>query len=849
MTFLDGVMTKFLSSDAAVNAAIRRKLRETTVSEQEIIGRMLDISTSQAFHAEALASNFLEFGNLKYDDEIHKWTAEPTANNYKTLVGKLESIAEKYGLSLSTVESEAHRYAEARRLVAIRNEQIVLQRKIDVLEKSKKRKDRVLARELKKYSDRHIHMTDKQISDAMSSIDAIPEYAEVFDIWNSMRENALKIMTKSGLVSEAQAEVWLDNADYVPFYREQQLESKEGPREFISGLVSDPKLKRFKGSENMVNNVFDNMVRWTEFYVEASVRNYSARKIMDEMLKTGIATEGKPAPAEANKQVAIWVDGQKTFYTADHPLFVEAFTGMESAGIPTMKLMVGATNFLRKSVVLNPIFSLGQLTQDAFGAMFASGLPVSQSIKLLPKVLKEFVGTLRGTSAAHEELRRMGAVGVRDYSAAVVRREMESFVTNLNENGGGMRAKAMRFLEDFSMASDNAVRQAVYELSRASGETKAVAAERAFEIINFRRKGSNPVVQWMNRMVPFFNAYLQALNVQIKTFTGEGVSPRSKKSYDALLANAAAVAAFTALYTFLMSGDDDYESQEGYVRNRMLMMPGAGGFGLPLRTDLFLLPKVLTENTVRLMMDSPTEDMGTFVKALKEALSNGMFGPTAVPQIVKPSIEWALDYNFHTERSLVPQYMRNREDWRQFNEYSSEFSKFLGEYLDVSPMKLDHWIRGTFGSVGAGLLWTSNMYGVGSGFRPAMSAQDTISSIPGMGRFLTKEHGSGYKGMFYDSSRLVNEAVETFNDLKATDPMKLEPWLSADDKRLARLSMEDHYKDLSEEMARIRKEIRLMSLRTDIDADIRSEVLDILREQEALLLESMDLKTLREIVM
>ena len=74
--------------------------------------------------------------------------------------------------------------------------------------------------------------------------------------------------------------------------------------------------------------------------------------------------------------------------------------------------------------MLNPLFSIGQLSQDAFGAMFTSGVKHPTAIPL--EVMKEFIRTLRGTSGAHEELKAMGAVGHRDYSAAVSRIDAET---------------------------------------------------------------------------------------------------------------------------------------------------------------------------------------------------------------------------------------------------------------------------------------------------------------------------------------------------------------------------------------------------------------------------------------
>ena len=106
---------------------------------------------------------------------------------------------------------------------------------------------------------KHIHMTTKEINAGLKLFDEIPELSKVVDQWNSVRKNVLKFGVDSGLYSEDQVEALLDVMDYVPFYRVEQLEQNQGPKEYTRGLLdralTDPK---FKGSNQPVNNVFDN---------------------------------------------------------------------------------------------------------------------------------------------------------------------------------------------------------------------------------------------------------------------------------------------------------------------------------------------------------------------------------------------------------------------------------------------------------------------------------------------------------------------------------------------------------------------------------------------------------------
>ena len=60
------------------------------------------------------------------------------------------------------------------------------------------------------------------------------------------------------------------------------------------------------------------------------------------------------------------------------------------------------------------------------------------------------------------------------------------------------------------MASDNAVRQAVYDQTMKETNNQALAVDRAFEVINFKRAGASSAVTGLRQVVPFFGAFLQA---------------------------------------------------------------------------------------------------------------------------------------------------------------------------------------------------------------------------------------------------------------------------------------------------------------------------------------------------
>ena len=64
-----------------------------------------------------------------------------------------------------------------------------------------------------------------------------------------------------------------------------------------------------------------------------------------------------------------------------------------------------------------------------------------------------------------------------------------------------------------------------------------------------------------------------------------------------------------------------------------------------------------------------------------------------------------LNHNFYTGRDIVPYYVdQNTVAGLQSNLGTSEVAKFVGNELNISPMKVDHVMYGYLGTIGAYVL-------------------------------------------------------------------------------------------------------------------------------------------------
>ena len=853
--FSDQVQTWAFSSDAALNNQIRREVMGSMLGQEEKIGLLLNTSLSQTFHSDAIANLFLRMGNVKYNKELHKWEGIEDKNNFITLSQKLDEIGAKYGLDKAQIELVAHTAFEAKRTKSLvefnTNLDAQVQELRDAAAEERAKGNAVKASALSekassmKEKAKFIHMDEADIQAGLSQFKLMPELNQAVEIWNGIRGNAVDKLVESGLWTPDEAEFLLSNADYVPFFREDQLENGKGPKEFMRSLQVQAKERRLKGSAKPVNDIFDNMIRWTQYAVNRSVRNRSALSLATTAESVGLARKVE-GTKDGDNVVRVWDGGQEQYYDMEDPMFMEAFQGLESVSIPTIRWMAKMADILRSSVVLNPLFALSQVPQDSFAAMFSSGLKPQFALTIPVRAVKEFIQTLRGKSTAHEELKNFGVVGVRDFSSAMVRLDTE--IAAGLKPAKGLWGKVKDQLSHFAMASDNAVRQATYTAALDQGLSKAEALEKAFEIFNVRRRGTSKMLNFAGQVIPFFNAYLAAQNVAYRTITGVGTSPTQRDAaYKVLFGTTASVFALSVLYAMMNGDDEDYMSKPTPTRDRLLMIPGTG-MSIPLRADLYALPKVVAEHTYMILTDKGYSDGAKFRASLKSLLATSILSPTPVPQAVKPLAEVLTNYDFFQQKPLVGTYQKKKEIERQFDDNTSELAKVFGQSGLISPIAVDHLVRGLFGSAGGLVLYATNpfLWHVTSPNtpRPSVSMQDALATIPNASGFVTKEYETGLKKDFFALKEEVDRAANTLTDLKQRNPEDIKDYIK-DEKVRARLGLSPIVNTINTQLSTIRKSISTITNST-LPADVKAARIKQLRATEENMLKNVDLKKLRE---
>lgn len=845
LQFKDKMENNVFSSDAAFNNKVRSELIKDIDQNKDVLGTLIEMSQSQTVHSDAVAGVFLQMGGLRYDNDAKKWVGFQEENNFINLSRKIDEIAKKHNMPKDEAMLTAHAYFVAKRLRSLQDRNAEIETKIANLPKGDP--------EIKKLRESivQIHLDDDQIQAGLDLEKQLPELREVVDIWNGIRSNTVKLLVQSGMWTEDFANAMLDNIDYVPFYREEQLEEGEGPAEFVRGLQVKAKEFRIKGSENPVNDVFDNMVRWTQYAVNRAIRNHKSLQLIDTALEIDV-DDGKMAekvdgPKKGESIVRVFRDGKQEYYRMADPLFMDAFLPVQNVTMPSLKIFSWFANLLRQSVVLFPLFSVAQVPQDAFAAMFTSGLQPKFALRIPFLAAREYVQTLFKTSALHNQLKRYGVVGVRDFSSSVIRDDAE-IMAGLKPQQTWW-GKTLASLQHISMSADNAVRQAVYDAAMQQGLSKAEALEKAFEIINFRRKPKSLALNIAGQTIPFFYAYLAAQRVAYNTLSGVGISPQERKAgLKTLMYTSAAVMALSMLYAMLNEDDEDYRDTPTALRDRTITIPGSGGVRIPLRVDFFLFPKVIAEHAYHHLVDSGMTDKTKFLTSMKDAVLSSILAPGPFPQAVKAPIEVAINYDFYQGRPLIGYFDQKKDAERQFNLNTSEFAKVVGGTGLISPIAVDHLMRGMFGSVGGLFLWGTNKMINTFGpdvERPTEEWQDAISALPSAGAFLKKSTQSALKNDFYQLRDEVEKVKNTFNDYKNYSPEGIDDFIANEDK-MAKLALSKQVEKISDQLSKVRKAIKQVTVSPMMTGEEKQEKIRELREIEQEMLKAVDVPGLRK---
>lgn len=777
-----------------------------------------DVFMTAAEHADTMAVAVMKDGKLKLDPKVG-WVAEKGTASFQGVIDKIKDLGTKLG-----------------------DQQLAF----------KLANDAFIARRAN-YFKQHPQLgisglpDDAKIKAGMQAFKDFPELEAAFKEFTTFKNNLIDAGVDAGRFSKEQAAEWKEAADYVPWNRIKDYEDKiaTSPQAYFRGLTNLKQMKEIRGGTDEINDIFDNMVGLSFWLVNGAIRNHAAVQLTDAFVSNGLGArqvrQGQPG-VDPNKTIYVYRDGKPEVYEYESIADVYAFKGVESMGGPILSSFTAFANILRRTTTATPQFAASQLFQDAYRATVTSG--VKNPFEVAAKVLTGAVGAYRG-DATTQQLEKFGIVGAYDLMPGRAKDEIEK---EFGIRQRSMLEKGLSFMESFSIASDAALRKAVFE--QTLEETKSpqfpdgdvlLARYRAQEVINFKRQGANRTVGLMRQLIPFMNAYIQGMDVFYRTMTGRGVAATERsEAFKMFLGTGVKLATLATIYTMLVGGDDEYEGLRDYEKDKNFIVPGTG-VKIPVAPEVGFFFKVIPERIYNYVASQGTErpqDAAALRKAIGTAAFDAFSGPNLTPQAVKPALELLVNYSFFTGTPIVGRGLEKLEPAQQFTDSTSEIAKMIGGLAGISPMKLEYFVRGTTGIAGGTVLDLSNMLFTD---RP----DKRLYEMPAFKTFMYDKIPGGYKEQYYDLREKVEQVVYTMNGLKAQGRAEeLQEYLNDD--RVNLLALRRSMNQIDQQLEKMRAFRKLISNDPTMTGAEKKDRLDEIERTENELLRAYNIPALRK---
>jgi len=656
-----------------------------------------------------------------------------------------------------------------------------------------------------------VPLTEKEIALAQEIKDDYPVVQEVYDKYQEYNNAVLDYAKTQGvlggttLVESEQGsvevgieagkkdgkkylevdtvELWKENSDYYPFYRQMADDSLGGPA-IISGFIGpNPLAFTLKGSEEAISPPpLEVIARNLQSILYASMKNQGMQRLMQEYELANMARKILPAQAKGADVIPVYEDGQKVFYKVSDPLLIYGLQSMGMNDVAGVMRVVGMpSSILRETVTRDPGFILKNMLRDTLSVAVTSGADFTP-----------FIDTFKNFNSDLSELETRGIIG--GYDAA---RDNKQIVDQINKilkdqgvmDNGGLSTfdsvvKIWDWLGDQTTKSDGSTRKAVADAILELTGSHTEAAYQALEVINFNRRGGHTVAKIITTAIPFLNARIQGLDVLYRAATGKysatkmatdlDITPEEARAQiqNRVLSRGLFLAMLTGIYYLLVGDSDDYRNRRAQERDDnwlIYLYDDLPPLKLPIPFEVGFIFKTVPERALDLAFGESNLEQTT------KSLARGVVSTLKVDplgfQITKPLLEVANNKSSFTGNEIIPFYMKEGLDpQQQYTMQTTELARGLGSALNISPMKIDYVMKGYGGTLGTYLLTMSDMAVRQATGRDFVTPR--LTQMPFVRNLFASPYGGGLQEQFYELRAYSNRYQQTLNKLKNEDRLE-----------------------------------------------------------------------------
>jgi hypothetical protein len=621
----------------------------------------------------------------------------------------------------------------------------------------------------------------KQFKAALDLGNSNAHFKAADEMYTRYNRALINFLAQSGAISKEQAAVLNRGGDYIGFYREKDGLIVDGEHNITMGdLTTQPYLKELLGGDTAIVDFRTSSLQNTNLIISMALNNLATRNTANTLSQLGLAKARTGKGPAADNVVRYKVHGEDWFIVVDPneteaqfgipaDLLVKGMRGVSTTIPAIVRLMQGPANLLRKGVTRMPAYAARQIIRDSLNAYIAGGVdgaPIFNSVKEIGSLMK-------GTSDIGKRIHEQGIGGGQVFSGAPddVKRLMTDIMS-----GTKSWATAMSWLDKLAINADTASRAAAYKSFRNQGMSDMEASLASLEMTNFSKRGISPSMAHMATMIPFFNAQIQGLNALWQAMTNTGIASERLDLKNKLLKRGALMMAMTVAYAAMMGDDEEYKNLDAdkKLSNWYFRLPGVDSMvGIPIPFEVGFVFKAIPEAMI--MAASKDGVDREVVDSLAKMLIGSIPGGSSffIPQAAKPAIEVLTGknlFNFSVTEGKVGDIesagLKGVEAGLRTTTSTTGVAAALGEFLNVSPIKIDHLIRGYGGGMGAFLASAvGTIPETLSGAKAVPGPEKKLNEVQLIGGLFAPTDGRGLIDRAFNKMEDINEAKGTYNKL------------------------------------------------------------------------------------
>jgi len=712
-------------------------------------------------------------------------------------------------------------------------------------------------------------VTEEKLEAALAAANADPALKSALENvrrkYNAYNKGMIEFLASSGRISKKTAADLLKDGDYVPYYRVRdngtaELNFGNNVTFNVGDIRRQPYLAELKGGETKLLPLNEAIQQNTLLLTDMALTNNATKSVAYGLQALGKGmgpvdpATGKrkntmpiktgPGPADARTirffqepdpsnpkdtgERHIVVDTKGTLAEGiPAELVVQSLEGASLALPGFLKLGGAAADLLRAGVTRTPLYIARKLLREPMAAAFTGGLN-SNVFSSVFKAGAEYLRMSTGSSDAQAKLIEKGLIQSNIFAGDMS--DMKKMALQL-ASGKDQNAleKVLAAADRYAMRADAATLALVLKNAEANGLSEVEADMATMESMNFYKRGLSPTLQYASRLIPFFNAQIQGLNVLVKAARGNMPFEEQQQIKRKFFNNALLLTATGLVYAMAMEDDETFRNARPRDKysNFFLPIPGVDEplkLPIPFEAGYFFSLAVAAVDGMRAETDGKAQ-----WQAIRDLFLGSVPGYSSMgmPQIVKPAFEVWTNKNFLTGGPVESLRLQGMNPEERYLATTTELAKQLSKAVPIlSPIQIEHLVRGYLGvlplaaAAGANSLFERE----GKGEKPESRASD----LPLVGSAFQKKYGGADADVVFREAKEAEQTRNTLNKMiKEGRREDAAEFRDANRAELALASVAGQYRQV---VGRINEDIRRTQERTDLNAQEKRVRLDALEK-------------------